>query len=153
MLAGNAVYVYGTTRTSTAAPVTPFVARWNGSSWSLLPAPPAVLTAIEAVSPTEIYGVANGVWEFDGTAWTQTETFASQYGAGLQAVDAFAPCRVLAAGGQQRIGQVTPFAARLDAIGYGYGTVRLPSVPARAPGTLVATSQPLVGTALNIVVD
>jgi hypothetical protein len=151
MAASNEVYVLGVSSTTTQSDT--FVARWNGSAWSLLPPIPVGVTAIAAVSATELYGVGSAVWRFDGTAWTQTQAFTAQYGASLQAVDALGPCQVFAAGGQQRIGQVAPFAARLDTGAYGHGGVRLPTVPDRAPATMIPVAPPVIGTTLLVGVD
>lgn len=154
MLAGNDVWVFGIASTQMPSPTSdPFLAHWNGAAWSLLPPPPVGTTAIEVVSAGEVYAVGSSVHRFDGLSWTQSQVFTSQYGAGLIAVDALGSCSAFAVGGQHRIGQVTPFAARLDVPGQSHASLRLPSHFDRAPVTLVMVSPPVLGNTLAVAVD
>lgn len=153
-LSANDVWVFGASQTQLpTSQYEPFVSRWNGSTWTLLPSPPVGAVEYEVVSPTEVYAVGTAVWRFDGAAWTQTQQFTAQFGAGLNAVDSHASCGVIAAGGQSRIGQIAPFVMRLDAAGYAHSQVRLPSQQARAPGSLVAVIPPHVGGLAYVAID
>jgi hypothetical protein len=45
---------------------------WNGSQWSLAPAPPNSGGSLAAVSPTDLWASGwNGFWHWDGTVWTE----------------------------------------------------------------------------------
>jgi hypothetical protein len=151
VVAPGDVYVFGFSRTYAPTPVRPFVSHWDGTGWTLLPGPPNVGRAA-VVSATEMYAVGNPVYRFDGAAWLPTETFPTVPGGVLGAVDALGPCEVYGVGGQERIGQRQPFAARLDHPSLWRATARVPSLPQRAPATQTAATPPRLGQPLHIVV-
>ncbi|MCC7064180.1 MAG: hypothetical protein IT456_15320 [Planctomycetes bacterium] len=154
MLAPNDVWVAGIASIQMPTPQAQyFLSHWDGSNWTVLPGPPAGGSSLSVVSATEIYSVGAGVWRWDGANWSQTQAFTAQTNAGLGAVDALGPCEVFAVGGQSRIGQIAPFAARLDAPAYWRTNLRLPSQPGRAPATLVAVTPPRLGASLQVAID
>ena len=58
------------------APVYPLIEHWNGSKWSIVPAPQSPgyftggLTAVAAISPTQVWALGDGgVLRWDGTSW------------------------------------------------------------------------------------
>jgi hypothetical protein len=154
MLGSNDVWVAGVASTQLPTPQAQyFLSHWDGSTWTLQSGPPVGGSALRVVSATEIYSVGDGVWRWDGASWSQFGVFTSQTGAGLNAVDALGPCEVFAVGGQTRIGQIAPFAARLDAPQYWRTNVRLPSQPSRAPATLASVTPPRLGASVQVAID
>jgi hypothetical protein len=153
-LASNDVWVFGSSWTNLPSPQQDnFVAHWDGVQWALLPGAPIGAGAFCAVNAGELWAAGSTLWRFDGVQWMQAHTFTSQFGAGLNALDVLGPCEVFGAGGQTRIGQVAPFAARIDAPWYWGAQVRLPTQPSRAPATLVLQAPPLLGATVAAAID
>lgn len=152
-LAPNDVYVFGVA--STQFPTLQsqqFLSHFDGTSWTLLPAPPAG-GAAKVISASDIYSVGSSVWHFDGSVWTEQFDFPQQFGAGLSGIDALGPCQLYAAGGQVLVGQVAPLAVRLDNPWSWRTGERLPTLPQRAPGRLQARRPPQLGNTMEVGID
>lgn len=148
-LAPNDVYVFGTATVNLPLPqTTRFVAHWDGSSFALLPGPPAG-GAVAVLAANDMWSVGGEVWHFDGVAWTRPAAFTG-LDASLGAVDALGPCLLFGVGGQTRQGLVAPFAARLDHGQLWHSRQRVALQPDQTPGVLTALSAVRPGGVLRV---
>ena len=151
--APNDVFVFGVMSTQSPTPQSQyFVSHWDGSAWTVLPGPPNGGKAA-VLAGNDIWAVGTQVMHWNGASWSVAQEFLGVTGPGLGAVDAIGPCELLAVGGQTRIGQITPFAARIDHPDYWRTMERLPTVPQRAPGVLRALTPPRAGLSLQVAIS
>ncbi len=75
--------------------------RWNGASWSALPAPSFEIAGLRAFGPSEVYAVGGGKFEvarFDGTSWSTVGTYSGDSSDVLGVIRGPDACHLWAAG-------------------------------------------------------
>ncbi len=150
VFATNDVMVFGVTTPPGGAPGgTSFMARWNGSTWTMLPGVPA--GAIAAFAPNDIWAASRTVWHWDGSVWTAVHTLQSGDGAIFDAIDG-APCAMFGVGGETLLGRPAPFAARIDSPLFARASSILAD-PAFAPASMRPTSLPRLGGTFGLAID
>ncbi|MBK8096872.1 MAG: hypothetical protein IPK26_07185 [Planctomycetes bacterium] len=150
-LTPNDVWVFGYA-THPTLQTQRFVSRWDGSSWTLLPGAPDGIAG-KVIAANDIWSIGNEVWHWDGSSWALSHVFSGLDLAGASGIDAIGPCQLFAAGGQLRVGQTAPFAARIDHPSWWRTTTRYPSTPARAPVSLTVAMPPRLGGPLLVAID
>jgi hypothetical protein len=150
----------GTALVGTVTTEFPLIQRWNGSSWSTIPAPNLgsfpVPFSLEAISPTEVYAALfGGVMVWNGSTWNQDLTFPT-----LPSVSGFTIVTELSRQGSDLYAVIAatttgPRIARrgVPAVPAAAAGARPARNPAAAPGTLSALVLPVIGTSMIVGVD
>lgn len=128
---------------------TPFFRLWNGSAWSSLPAPP-IVGQLKVFAADDIYVAADGVWHFDGVAWTQVQAFATVSNPSFHAIDGLGPCQLYCAGAQTSIGHGIPLVTRQESGIYWQSDEQHGCMAGSTPGSLNALTPPSLGTTFSI---
>ncbi len=153
VVSANEVYVFGVSvdRSTVPRTTTEFMARWNGSAWTLLPAPPFALDA-KMFSATEGRAVGPSIWSWDGSSWQESFDLQSAATGRLLGVDGLSACELFAVGQGTR-GQGEPFVMRQDNARAWNVRTRTALLPARAPVRLAMREPPRPGHRLEVALD
>jgi hypothetical protein len=150
--ASNDVWLMGIAYNGTGQS-TPFVNRWNGSSWTLLPGYPGTI-AMKTLSGGIVYQGGFGISRYDGVSWSQTTTFPTVPGAGINGLDLTGNCELVGVGGSTLAGSIVPFAARLRTPTL-YRTTPRPAcaTPNGTPALLEPITTPRIGRTFGVSVS